>query len=453
MAPSPKALVSPALTIGCIGTDHTRTPLGVRERLATSGERLYALLERLKADPLIDEAAVLSTCNRVELYVASSDVRAALGRAVDHLLKLTGLSSPDVALVLQSSTDLEVARHLCGVASGLCSLVVGETQVLTQVREAFEHAAARGAAGRELGTLARMAVACGKRVRAETGLGSADTSVSARAVEIAGRRFGGLEGRSALLLGAGRINAVSARLLSSAGIGSTVVVSRTREAAARLAARCGGYHAPMDDLPALLADADLAIAATRAPRPPIVPSTIRAREPTRPLLLFDIAVPRDVHPSVGALPHVELVDIDGLCAVTPQANSNGVGAAWTIVDQAVERYVLEARIKRAGPLIARLRAQVDQDRDAELAQTLAGLQYLTQQEREAVTRLAHRLTNSLFHHLVMEVKSAAATMDGDSYRALGVAIPWRRAPLHQHFPDSCPRISGGLQRAASRGIH
>jgi len=428
------------VAIGLVGVDHTRAPLALRERLTVAGDRLDHLLALLRADAAIDEAAVLSTCNRTELYVAAPDARAALARATTHLLATTGGPSTEVAAVLEPRVEGEAARHLCAVAAGLRSLVRGETQILAQVRESFAYATGREAAGPELQALARAAVRCGKRTRAETALGATDTSVSAVAVEMARRRFGSLRGRAAVLIGAGRINEVSAQLLRNEGVGSLVVVSRTRAAAARLAAACDGRAAAMEDLPSLLAEADLAITATRAPEPLIVPSTIMPRDragdgaggeggdgagdvdelgAARPLLLFDIAAPRDVDPAVGRIAGVELVDIDAVRVATPDAIEllDGVADAWAIVDESVELYIAEARARRAVPLIARLRAHVDRNKDAELARTLAGLERLSPADREAVALMAHRLVNNMFHHLATRLKKAAALPDGDAHLA------------------------------------
>jgi len=407
------------VTIGCIGTDHSRASLALRERMVVAGDRLDLLLEHLRAEPLIAEAAVLSTCNRTEVYVAAQDVRAALARAAHHLLAVSGVPAEESANALEPRQGAEAVRHLCAVAAGLCSLVRGETQILTQVREAFEYAAAHEAAGTELHALARAAVRCGKRVRAETTLGTTDTSVSAVAVELAARRLDDLSGRTALLIGAGRINEVSAQLLRDVGIGSLVVVSRTYDAAARLAAICGGRAAQMSELPALLAEADLAITATRSTQPLVTPALIESRAPSRPLLLFDIAVPRDVDPAVGALPGVELVDLDSLRpAISHGAGAlDGVAAAWAIVDDAVRRYEVEARTRQAVPLIARLRAHVDSQKEVELERTLAALDHLSPADREAVALLAHRLVNRMFHHLATRLKLAAAEPDADAYLA------------------------------------
>ena len=355
------------MTIGCIGTDHTRASLALRERLAVTADHLDTLLDALRAEPFLAEAAVLSTCNRTEIYVAAPDAPAALERATQHLLAVTGVPAGRVAGVLEPRLHVEAARHLCAVAAGLRSLAVGETQILTQVREAFEYAAARGAAGPELQALARVAVLCGKRVRAQTTLGSADTSVSALAVQLAQRRLSGLRGRTALLLGAGRINEVSAQLLREAEVGTLIIVSRTREAAARLAALCGGRAGAMEDLPTLLAQADLAIAATRAPQGERAPDS--------------------------------------------------TAAAWAIVDESVQRYVVEARTRRAVPLIAALRAHVDRQKEAELARTLADLEHLAPADREAVALLAHRLVNRMFHHLATRLKLAATEPDAEAYLA------------------------------------
>ncbi len=414
--PGVRVRIDNVVSIGFVGTDHTRAPLALRGRLAIDGERLDLLYELVRRDPLIAEAAVLSTCNRIEVYVAAPDIRAALGAATAHLLTVSDVGAVETAGCLEQHVDEEAVRHLLAVAAGLRSLVVGETQIGTQVREAFEDAARRAAAGAELQALARAAVQCGKRVRSETALGVADTSVSAIIVGLARRRLGGLHGRMALLIGAGRINEVSAHLLREAGIGDLVVVSRTRDAAARLATACDGRAAAMDDLPALLAAADLAVTATRAPEPPVTPAAILPRDPSRPLLLYDIAVPRDVDPAVGALPGVELTDLDGLRAAPRlEGARDGVDAAWRLVDACVERYAVEARARRAVPMIARLRAHVDSQKEAELARTLASLEHLAEADRAEVGMLAHRLVNRMFHHLATRLKAAAVAPEADTY--------------------------------------
>lgn len=407
------------MTLGCVGTDHTRAPLALRERLAVTGASLDALLERLRAEPLIVESAVLSTCNRIEIYLTAEDAPAALDCAARHLWHITNVQERDAAGLLERRLENDAARHLFAVAAGLRSLALGETQIGTQVREAFAYAAARGAAGTALQALARMAVTCGKRVRAETAIGVADTSVSALAVSMARRRLGGLRGRTALLIGAGRINEVGAQLLREAEVSTLVIVSRTRPAAARLAALCGGHDAPLEDLPALLAAVDLAIAATRSPEPVISPEMIQPRDPARPLLIFDIAVPRDVDPRVGALTGVDLLDMDALQTAAPHhAEAAGtLAGAWSIIDQCLDEYVMQQRARRAVPLIAALRAHVDRQKDAELAHTLADLDHLAPHDREAVELLAHRLVNRMFHHLATRLKLAATAPDAETLLA------------------------------------
>ncbi len=449
------------MTIGCIGADHTRASVAQRETLMVSGERLDALLDALVAVPAVAEAAVLSTCNRTEVYLAASDIEAAFGEASRCLAVVTGTSVDEVTALTTRRSGGDAACHLCAVAAGLRSLVVGETQILTQVREAFEHAAARGAAGPELSLLGRSAVRCGKRARATTTIGAVDTSVSGVVVELAARHFGGLGDRTALLIGAGRINEVGADLLRSAGIGSLVVVSRSRETAERLAAACDGQAGSMDDLPALLATADLGIAATRAPEPIVYPEMLLPRRPERPLLLYDIAVPRNVDAGVGALDHVTLVDLDGLqqsAAVGERAA--GVDAAWAIVEEAVEQYTIETRTRRAVPLIAALRDHVDRQRDVELARTLAGLSHLAPGDQEAVALMAHRLIDRMFHHLATRLKAAARLPDGDDYlTALSFLFEevdkggeWAQPPRDNHSRDGERGVRVGWTAEPARQV-
>jgi glutamyl-tRNA reductase len=404
------------MTIGCLGTDHTRASLAQRELLTLSDERLDALLDALVAEPGVSEAAILGTCNRTEIYLAAADIDAAMDHADGCLMRAAGATPDEVAQLVVRRNGGEAARHLCAVAAGLRSLVLGETQILTQVREAFEHAAARGALGGELQALGRAAVRCGKQVRAQTAVGTADTSVSGVVVELAEQHFGSLKGRTALLVGAGRISAVAAELLRSADIGTLNIVSRTRQAAEQLAAAYGGRAGTLDELPVLLEAADLAIAATRAPAPLICPGMLSSRPADRPLRVYDIAVPRNVDPSVGMLPNVTLVDLDGLPGAS-SAEIAGAGAAWAIVDACVERLAVESMTRRAVPLIASLREHVDRQKDVELSRTLADLGHLPQADQDAVALLAHRLINRMFHHLATRIKVVAGRPDADTYLA------------------------------------
>lgn len=390
---------SERMMLGCVGTDHHRAPLHLRERLTLAGDRLDALLLALRGDPAVAESAVLSTCNRMEVYVSADDVPLALEHARQHILRIARVPAPEAAHCFEARIGVEVARHLCAVASGLESLVPGEPQILPQVREAFECVP-----GSNLRLLARAAVSCGKRVRTETLLGRGLPDVSGIAVELAQERLGGLCGRSAVLVGAGRVNEVSAQRLGEAGIGSTVVVSRTREAAMHLAARHGGCHAPMESLPSLLTAADVVIAATRAPRPSIPLSAVSPREAARPLLLYDLGVPRDVDSAVGALPHVELVDLDALRSTLPGVDRTDESsvAAWAIVESCTEDYMRDVRVRSLVPRIAELQVRLERRRDSELSRAI-----LSGAGDEATARLAHRLTAGAFHEFVVLLKSVA----------------------------------------------
>ena len=371
--------------------------------------------------------------------MAAANVEAALDRASGHLAAATGFSSAELDPLLARCVDAEAARHLFAVAAGLRSLIVGESQILTQVREAFAAAGRRGIAGPDLGLLARSAVRCGKRVRSETALGTADTSVSAVAVAAAQQRLGGLRDRAALLIGAGRINEVSAQALREAGIGTLTVASRTYEAAAQVASRWGGTAASLDGLPRRVAAADLVISATRAPRPLVVTETVLPRSAERPLLIYDLAVPRDVDPAVGTLAHVELADLERLRVASPAADEGqeGVTAAWRIIEGEVASYLAETRVRRAVPLITRLRAHVDSRKDAELARTLARLEHLSPRDRDIVAMLAQRLVNGMFHHLATRLKAAATAPDADTYLRALVEEEGEGARSSPRTGDSC----------------
>ena len=313
------------LHLVAVGLDHTTAGVELRERLAFSAAEIPAALRRLTdpADPLVEQAAILSTCNRVELYGAARS-RGAADALVSFLAGRRGLDGPELASALYVHRGDEVLRHLAATAAGMHSLVLGEAQIQGQVRTALEQAMAAGTAGPELRRMFEAAISAGRRVRADTGLGRGLTSVPHASVEFARRRLGTLRHSTVLLIGAGRVGELAADQIARHGARDLLVVGRDVARAERLARRHGGRAVVSDRLGDAVAAADVVISSTGAPRPVVERRHVERAAARRgadepPLLLIDLAVPRDIDPAVGGLRGVELHTLDDLRPVVDRA--------------------------------------------------------------------------------------------------------------------------------------
>jgi len=304
-----------------LGVSHQTAPIDVREQLDFSSRDVGAAVEALAAKYSAGEAVVLSTCNRSELYVASEDPARAREELVDFLSTYHGLPPQAFQEHVFVHADEDATRHLFRVAAGLDSLVVGEPQILGQVKDAFQVAATRQCVGPVLTRLFHTSFGVGKRVRSETALGEGAVSVGFAAVALARKIFGRLEGRGVLVVGAGEISTLTAQHLRAQGVGEIVITSRTAAHAEALAAEVEGRAIPWGNLRGALETADIVITATGSPRPILARADIEgmsARRRGEPLFIIDIAVPRDVEPSVGDIEQVFLYNVDDLQAVVQE---------------------------------------------------------------------------------------------------------------------------------------
>jgi glutamyl-tRNA reductase len=316
---------------------------------------------------------------------------------------------------LYERVGTRAAEHLLRVAAGLQSMVVGEAQILGQVKDALSAAEAAGTVGEELHALFASAVKAGKRARAETELGRADLSVAAVAVRVAAEALGGLKGRNALVVGAGRTSQLCARLLRDAGIGQLTLANRTLEPAAGLAEEVGGQVVALADVATALMEADLIISATAAPHPVLHAETL-ARGTAgryRPLVIVDLAVPPDVEPEVELLPAVSLYTLDALRGLAGERLEGAARSATTlaqvqkIVGEGLHEYVRSRTLRLAVPGIAALRRHVNRSEQAELSRALAELDHLADRDRAIVARFGQRLVDKMFHHLVSRIRALA----------------------------------------------
>ncbi|HTS73994.1 MAG TPA: glutamyl-tRNA reductase [Gaiellaceae bacterium] len=379
-----------AAPLHAVGVSHHNAPLEVRERLFLAEGDAIALAKELRA-------VVLSTCNRTEIYSLGGDP----AEARNELERLSGL---DLGGVLESWEGDEAVEHLFRVAAGLDSLVPGEAQILGQVRLAYESALTAGATGAVLNRLFEDALHAGKRVRTEAKLAEMPESVAASAVDLAETALGGLDGKRALLFGAGRMSELSARDLRGRGA-EVVVSSRTLESAKELAERVGGRAAPFDAVAVELTGADLVISATRCPYPILHAEAVQPRE--RPLVLVDIAVPRDLDPEIGKVEGCTLFDIDAL-GEGLVGREEDVREAEQIVAEEAARFAEWRRSRGAAPAIAALRRHAEEIRAEELARAGNRLGELSEHDRKVVETLTAQIVNKLLHAPTMRAKEAGS---------------------------------------------
>jgi len=379
-------------------------------------ERLGKGLHDLVSRRFVSEAVVLSTCNRTEVYVQAETFHGAVADVRDSLAELCGVPPGDFIDLLYIFHDAAAVAHLFTVASGLDSAVLGESQILGQVRAAWDAAADEGSVGPALNMLFRHAVEVGKRVRTETGISRSTTSVSQAAVALAADRLGALEGQRVLVLGAGEMGDGMAVSLAGAGVGRITVANRTEARALALAARVGGEAIPWSDVPTALREVDLVLTSTGATSVVVGASVIEDVLPGRAgreLLIVDIAVPRDVDPAVGDLPGVTLLDMDDLRAFADAGlaeRRREVGKVRDLVDAEVSRYREEATAREVAPLVTALRDRVDAVRAAEVRRLGRGLEPA---EQAALDALSRSLVAKLLHEPTVRLKDAAGSVRGE----------------------------------------
>jgi len=398
--------------------NHRTAPLDLLERMAVGEGQLPKALHDLCTRPNLSEALVLSTCNRTEVYAVAERFHGAYSDIRGFLGDFSFLPPEDFADHLYVHYDTAAVAHLMSVASGLDSAVLGESEIQGQVKVAWERARDEGAAGPTLNLLLRHALEAGKRARSETGIARNITSVSQAAVVMAGEHIGGITGRTVLVLGAGEMGEGMAVALAGAGAGRVLVANRTPGRAAALAARIGGEPVPLVDLPERLAEADVLLTSTgsRAPvleRPDVEP-ILGGRD--RPLLIVDIAVPRDVDPGVGDVPGVTLLDMDDLrrfAALGVAERRREVTAVETILNAEIDRYLGATSAREVAPMIVALRERAESVRTTELDRLKGRYDDLDPRQLELVEAVTRGLVAKLLHQPTVVLKDAAGSARGD----------------------------------------
>jgi glutamyl-tRNA reductase len=402
-----------------LGTSHKTASVAVRERLALPEGRAVSVLTELVSHPAIHEAVAISTCNRTELYLVASDPVEAENEALAALSRQAGIPPTELLGSLYSLRGMDSVRHLFGVASGLDSMIVGEAEVQGQVKRAYELALVEGVTGPITNRLFRDALAAGKRARTETAIGRSRVSVSSVAVELARSVLGELGSRRVLVIGAGENGELTAKALRERGVETIFVANRRYDRAIGLAQRFGGKAIRFDDLPAELIHADIVVSATASPHLIVgaeeIELVMELRE-GRPLLLIDIAVPRDIDSSVRELTGVTLYDMDDLqreVARNLSGREAESGRARAIVDQEVESYGDWLGSLDVVPTVAALRARGDEIVERVLRENDTRWESLSDADRDRVETLARAVVSRLLHEPTMRIKAAAEK--GGSY--------------------------------------
>ncbi len=416
------------MSVLLVGISHRSAPVAMLERVAVGDSERPKLLEELLRSPRVSEAMLVSTCNRVEVYAvvdafhgALTDVGAVLARHADTEVN-------DLTKHLYVRYSESAVEHLFTVASGLDSMVVGEQQIIGQIRAAYAAADAEQAAGRTVHELAQQALRVGKRVHTETGIDSAGASVVSVALLQAAKALGtaDLSGRKAVVLGAGAMGGLAVALLQRAGVAGVVVANRTPERAASLAATAAGGATDaravgLAELPAVLADADVLVTCTGAVGAVVTLAqahlALAARPAGRgPLVICDLGLPRDVEPAVADLPGVVLVGLEALqSAPEASAAATDTGAARAIVAAELAIYLAGQRAAEVTPTVTALRRRAAEVVEAELLRLETKLPQLGRSERDEVARSVRRVVDKLLHAPTVRVKQLAASPGGDTY--------------------------------------
>src|SRR3954454_16057813 len=396
----------------CLGVSHKTAPVALRERLAMTDTEAERFLAEAVSDPALDEAVVISTCNRTELYVVGRDPVQAESAVLSRLAARAGIRPTELAEVIYSPRNCDAARQLYRVASGLESMIVGEAEVQGQVRRAHELARGAGATGPFTNRLFAAALQTGKRVRTETAIGEGGASVSSVAVDLARDLLGDLRARRVVIIGAGETSELTARALADQGVHAVFFANRRADRARAIAARFGGHVVSLDDLPEHLQVADIVVSSTSSPHAIVGAAELELvmrRRGERPLLLIDIAVPRDIDPACADLEGVTLHDIDDLQSVVAR-NIEGREAeavrAEEIVEDEIQRFARWMGQADVRPTVAELRRHGEEIVEAVLAENASRWEAASPRDVARVEAMARAIMQRLLHEPTIRLRES-----------------------------------------------
>jgi glutamyl-tRNA reductase len=405
------------MAIVVCGLSHKTVPLPVLEQLAFPPETLHKALAQLMDQETIHEGVILSTCNRTEIYAIVHRFHPAVQAARRFLSDFSGVGQDRVSDGLYTYYDTDAVRHLFNVASGSDSMVVGEPEILGQVREAFRVATEEGTARRLLGALFQRALRVGKRARTETEISRHVVSLPQAAAREASELAGGLEGKRVLVVGAGRIGQLAARAAREGGCADLVIANRTPERGAALADVVDGRSVGLDALADALADADVVISTTGSTETVIGRGTLERATKDRMLVAVDVAMPRDIDPAARDLPGVVLRDIEDLREVVQRGAERRTAElpkVDAIVNEEVADFCAWERSLALGPAIAELREWAESIREREV-EKMTRKQELTDEQRAEVDKLTKGIVNKLLHRPMTQIRELVRGTDGQVY--------------------------------------
>ncbi len=404
-----------------VGLNHRSSPLEVREKMAIHPSQMEKALMELISCPGLQGVVILSTCNRFEVYAATTDVEVGINSIKRFLAQHSGLEDQILNQYFYVHTLYDSVRHLFRVVSGLDSMVVGETQILGQVAHAYEEAYEAGVTNKAVNVFFQNALTVGKRVRTETQIDQHPVSISYTAVELTKQKFGDLAGKSILVLGAGEMSALTARHLVAAGASTVLVSNRSYERAVCLAAEFNGQAIRFDEMDQYLTGVDIVVSATASAHFVIMPERIEQvmhKRNFRNLLLIDIAVPRDIHPDVAKIPGVILYDIDDLRGVVDkhqQARELAAQQAEKIIEEEMAQFLKWHNSLFVIPTIVALQQRGQEIKDTQLNRALERLGNLTPKQEKVIRSLANSIVNQVLHTPITKLKEFADTRQGHLY--------------------------------------
>ena len=404
-----------------VGLNHRSAPLEIREKMSVHPSQMDKALIELISYPGLQGIVILSTCNRFEVYAATTDVEVGINSIKKFLVQHSGLEEAVLNQFFYVHTLYDSVRHLFRVVSGLDSMVLGETQILGQVANAYEVAYEAGVTNKAVNVFFQNALTVGKRVRTETQIDQHPVSISYTAVELTKQKFGDLTSKSILVLGAGEMSALTARHLVAAGASTVLVSNRSYERAVCLAAEFNGRAVRFDQMDEYLVEVDIVVSATASAHFVILPErmeTVMAKRGFRNILLIDIAVPRDIHPDVARISGVTLFDIDDLRGVVDkhlQARELAALQAEKIIEEEMAQFLKWHNSLFVIPTIVALQNRGQEIKEAQLIRAMERLGSLTPKQEKIIRSMANSIVNQVLHTPITKLKEFADTRQGHLY--------------------------------------